>query len=53
MIQRVDAACQERDEARAGVAKEQAWIDFASKGRESLEEMTSTMLIPSSFSPLK
>jgi len=44
---------QERDEARAGVAKEQAWIDFASKGRESLEEMTSTMLIPSSFSPLK
>jgi hypothetical protein len=42
-----------RMEARAGVAKEAAWTDFAKSAGAHLEEMTSTMLMPSSFSPLK
>ena len=44
---------EERAKARAGIAAEDAWADFTKAGREYLEEMTSTMLIPASFSPLK
>ncbi|MBO6781754.1 MAG: NIPSNAP family protein [Alphaproteobacteria bacterium] len=43
----------ERAEARAGIAKEDAWTEFTRAGREYLEQMTSTMLMPSNFSPLK
>lgn len=42
-----------RMEARNGVAKEKAWQEFAAAGREELLEMTSTMLFPAPFSPLK
>ena len=40
-------------EARNGVATEAAWQEFAAAGREELEEMHSTMIFPSNFSPLK
>lgn len=42
-----------RMEARNGVATEAAWQEFAAAGREELEEMHSTMIFPSNFSPLK
>lgn len=44
---------EERANARAGIAQEDAWKAFVEKGRDYLEEMHSTMLIPSNFSPLK
>ncbi|HCP01500.1 MAG: NIPSNAP family protein [Alphaproteobacteria bacterium] len=44
---------EERMETRNGVATEKAWQEFATAGREDLEEMHSTMLFPSNFSPLK
>ena len=44
---------EERAKARDGIAAEDAWKEFTSAGREYLEEMTSTMLIPASFSPLR
>jgi len=47
------SSLEERMEARNGVATEDAWKEFAAAGREELEEMHSTMLFPSNFSPLK
>lgn len=44
---------EERAAARAGIAQEPAWQEFTKTGRGYLEEMTSTMIMPSSFSPLK
>lgn len=44
---------EERMEARNGVSQEKAWQEFAAAGREELEEMHSTLIFPSSFSPLK
>ena len=47
------SSLEERMEARNGVATEDAWKEFAKAGREELEEMHSTLLFPSNFSPLK
>jgi hypothetical protein len=43
----------ERKIARDGVLQEAAWKEFSAYGAPLLVEMTSTLLWPASFSPLK
>lgn len=42
-----------RAEARANASKDPVWGEFLGKGREFLEEMHSTIMLPAPHSPLK
>lgn len=42
-----------RTEARANASKDPVWGEFLGKGREFLEEMHSTIMLPAPHSPLK
>ncbi|MDE0779989.1 MAG: NIPSNAP family protein [Alphaproteobacteria bacterium] len=44
---------EEREATRSGVSQEDAWKNFAKAGGALIEEMTSTLIMPASFSPLK
>ena len=44
---------QERFEARAAAMKDPAWQAYLAKGPAKLQEMHSTLLLPTNYSPLK